>query len=216
MNELIGMGLGFGYIAVIIVLAVMMSKLPYEMGRTFAHIMVSNWWIIAALTMKSYWVVMAAPLFFILFNTLNLIFDWIPSLNSKTRYNSLGTVYYAASVAMLVHLYFFSPVIQVAGGLGILIMGYGDGFAAVIGQFFGKHKFTIFKGHKSYEGTLTMWLVSTIVVVTTLYFTTPAISWPMVIVIPFMATLIEAISPYGLDNLFVPLITALIYFVYIF
>jgi phytol kinase len=216
MNELIGMGLGFGYIAVIIVIAVKMSKLPYEMGRTFAHIMVSNWWIIAALTMKSYWVVMAAPFFFILFNTLNLIFDWIPSLNSKTRANSLGTIYYAASVAMLVHLYFFSPIIQVAGGLGILIMGYGDGFAAVIGQFFGKHKFTIFKGHKSYEGTLTMWLVSTIVVVTTLYFTTPVISWPMVILIPVLATVIEAISPYGLDNLFVPLITALIYFVYIF
>jgi len=216
MNEWIGMGLGFGYIAVIIVLAVLMSKWPHEMGRTFAHIMVSNWWIIAALTMKSYWVVMAAPLFFILFNTLNLIFDWIPSLNSKTRSNSLGTVYYAASVAMLVHLYFFDPIIQVASGLGILIMGYGDGFAAVIGQFFGKHKFTIFKGHKSYEGSLTMWLVSTIVVAATLYFTTPVISWPMVIVIPILATLIEAISPYGLDNLFVPLITALIYFVYIF
>jgi len=216
MNEWIGMGLGFGYIAVIIVLAVLMSKWPHEMGRTFAHIMVANWWIIASLTMKSYWVVMAAPLFFVLFNTLNLIFDWIPSLNSKTRSDSFGTIYYAASVALLVQLYFFDPALQVAGALGILIMGYGDGMAAVIGQFFGKHKFTIFKGHKTWEGSLTMWLVSTIVVAATLYFTTPAISWPMVILIPFLATLIEAISPYGLDNLFVPLITALIYFVYIF
>jgi phytol kinase len=216
MNEWIGMVLGFGYITVIIVLAVLMSKWPHEMGRTFAHIMVANWWIIASLTMKSYWIVMAAPLFFILFNTLNLIFDWIPSLNSKTRSGTFGTIYYAASVALLVQLYFFDPALQVAGALGILIMGYGDGMAAVIGQFFGKHKFTIFKGHKTWEGSLTMWLVSTIVVAATLYFTTPAISWPMVILIPFLATLIEAISPYGLDNLFVPLITALIYFVYIF
>jgi phytol kinase len=216
MNEWIGMGLGFGYITVIIVLAVLMSKWPHEMGRTFAHIMVANWWIIASLTMKSYWIVMAAPLFFILFNTLNLIFDWIPSLNSKTRSGTFGTIYYAASVALLVQLYFFDPALQVAGALGILIMGYGDGMAAVIGQFFGKHKFTIFKGHKTWEGSLTMWLVSTILVAATLYFTTPAISWPMVILIPILATLIEAISPYGLDNLFVPLITALIYFVYIF
>ena len=216
MTEYIGLGLGFIYIAVVIVIAIFMSKLPHEMGRTFAHIMVSNWWIIAALTMKSYWIVMAAPIFFIIFNTLNLICNWIPSLNSQTRSNSLGTVYYAASVALLVHLYFFIPSIQVAGGLGILIMGYGDGLAAVIGQFFGKHKFTIFKGHKTIEGSLTMWLVSTIVVAGYLYFTTPAVSWLMVLVIPILATLIEAISPYGLDNLFVPLITALIYFVYIF
>lgn len=216
MTELIGMGLGFVYIAVIIVLAVLMSKLPHEMGRTFAHIMVSNWWIIASLMMKSYWVVMAAPFFFIIFNTLNLIFDWIPSLNSKIRANSLGTVYYAASVALLTQLYFFDPVLRVAGGLGILVMGYGDGFAAVIGQFFGKHKFTIFKGHKSYEGTLAMWLVSTIVVAGYLYVMTNSIDLTMVIVIPFLATLIEAISPNGLDNLFVPLITALVYFVYIF
>jgi phytol kinase len=178
--------------------------------------MVANWWIIASLTMSSYWVVMAAPFFFIVFNTLNLIFDWIPCLNSKIRSNSLGTIYYAASVALLTHLYFFDPNLRVAGGLGILIMGYGDGLAAVIGQFFGKHKFTIFKGHKSFEGTLTMLVVSFAVVYGYLSWTTPVISWTMVLLIPILATLIEAISPYGLDNLFVPLITALVYFIYIF
>jgi len=216
MNELIGMGLGFLYIIVVILIAMALSKWPHEMARTFAHIMVSNWWIIASLTMSSYWVVMAAPFFFIVFNTLNLIFNWIPCLNSKIRSNSLGTVYYAASVALLTHLYFFSPDMRVAGGLGILIMGYGDGLAAVIGQFYGKHKFTIFKGHKSWEGTLTMLVVSCAVVYAYLSWATPAISWTMVILIPILATVIEAISPYGLDNLFVPLITALVYFIYIF
>jgi len=216
MNEWIGMGLGFLYIIVVILIAMAISKWPHEMARTFAHIMVSNWWIIASLTMSSYWVVMAAPLFFIVFNTLNLIFNWIPCLNSKIRSNSLGTVYYAASVALLTHLYFFDPTLRVAGGLGILIMGYGDGLAAVVGQFFGKHQFTIFKGHKSFEGTLTMLVVSALVVYAYLSWTTPVFSWTMVLLIPILATVIEAISPYGLDNLFVPLITALVYFVYLF
>lgn len=216
MNEWIGLGLGFLYIGVIIGIAIFLRKLPHEMSRTFAHIMVANWWIIASLTMSSYWVVMAAPLFFIVFNALNLVFDWIPCLNSKVRSNSLGTVYYAASVALLTHLYFFDPVLRVAGGIGLLVMGYGDGLAAVIGQFFGKHTYTIFKGHKSIEGSLTMGVVSLAVVYGYLALTTQPIPWIMVIVIPILATFIEAISPYGLDNLFVPLITALIYFVYIF
>jgi len=216
MTEFIGMGLGFAYIFVIIGIAIALRKLPHEMSRTFAHIMVANWWIIASLTMASYWVVMAAPFFFIVFNILNLIFNWIPCLNSKVRSNSFGTVYYAASVALLTHLYFFDPNLRAAGGIGLLVMGYGDGFAAVIGQFYGKHKFSIFKGHKSIEGSLTMLVVSMIAVYAYLMWMTGAPSLLMVLVIPILATMIEAISPYGLDNLFVPLISALIYFIYIF
>lgn len=216
MSELIGLGLGFVYIGIILAISISMSKLPHEMSRTFSHIMVSNWWIIASLTMSSYWVVMAAPIFFVIFNTLNALFNWIPSINSNNRQRNFGTVYYAISVLFLTHIYFFDPTLRVAGGLGLLVMGYGDGFAAMIGQFFGKHTFSIFKGKKSIEGSMAMLVVSMIVVYAYLSYTTPAVSWSMVIVIPVLATLIEAIAPYGLDNLLVPLITALIYFVYIF
>ena len=216
MSELFGLGLGFIYIVIILAFSISKAKLPHEMSRTISHIMVSNWWIIASLTMKSYWIVMATPIFFVIFNTLNAIFNWIPAINSNNRNNSLGTVYYAVSVLFLVHLYFFDPTMRIAGGLGILVMGYGDGFAAVIGLFYGKHKYTIFKGHKSIEGSLAMLFVSAFIVYMYLSYTTPVMSWTMVVIIPVLATLIEAISPYGLDNLFVPLITALIYFVYIF
>jgi len=216
MSELTGLGIGFLYIFMVIGIAMLLSKQPHELSRTFAHIMVSNWWIIASLTMSSYWIVISTPVFFVIFNTLNAIYNWIPCLNSKNRYKNLGTVYYAASVLLLVQLYFFDPSIRVAGGIGILVMGYGDGFAALIGQFFGKLQYSIFKGHKTIEGSLAMLVISGIAVYAYLYFTTPVIPWLMVIIIPVVATLIEAISPYGLDNLFVPLISALIYFIFIF
>jgi len=216
MTELAGLGLGFIYIVVVIAIANTMSKLPYELSRTFAHIMTANWWFIASLTMSSYWVVMATPIFFIIFNILNAIFNWIPCLNSKVRNTNFGTVYYAISVFILIQLFFFTPSLKIVAGLGILVMGYGDGFAALIGQAFGKHTYTIFRGHKTIEGSLSMLMISVVVVYSYLYFSTPAISWSMVIMIPLLATLIEGISPYGLDNFFVPLITALIYFVYIF
>jgi len=216
MSELTGLGLGFIYIVVVIVIAMSLSKLPYEISRTFAHIMIANWWFIASYSMASYWVVMATPIFFILFNILNAFFNWIPCLNSKTRNNNLGTVYYAFSIFILLQIFFFDPNLKIAAGLGILVMGYGDGFAALIGQTLGKHAYTIFRGHKTIEGSLAMLVVSAIVVYGYLSLTTPVVSLWMVLMIPLLATLIEAISPYGLDNLFVPLITALIYFVYIF
>jgi dolichol kinase len=98
---------------------------------------------------------------FVVFNALNAVFNWIPAINSKNRYKNLGTVYYAISVTVLTHLTFMDPQLRIAGGLGILAMGYGDGLAAVIGQFFGKHTYSIFRGHKSVEGTLAM-LISVI------------------------------------------------------
>ena len=216
MNDWIGLLISMTYLGVIILIATRFAHWPHEMSRTFAHILVANWWLIASLVIQRYWVAMVAPLFFVVFNTLNAIFNWIPAINSKNRFKNLGTVYYALSVAILTHLTFMDPQLRIAGGLGILAMGYGDGLAAVIGQFYGKHTYSIFRGHKSYEGTLAM-LVS-VIAVSALYllWQVGAIDWPVVVLIAAIATGIEAISPYGLDNLFVPLMTALLYFITIF
>lgn len=40
--------------------------------------------------------------------------------------------------------------------IAIVPMVYGDGFAALIGQKFGRVKYTVFGGTKSLEGSLTM------------------------------------------------------------
>jgi phytol kinase len=216
MNDWIGLLISMTYLGVIILIASRLAHWPYEMSRTFAHIMVANWWLIASLVIQSYWAAMVAPLFFIVFNTMNAIFNWIPAINSKNRYKNLGTVYYAISVAILTHLTFMDPQLRIAGGLGILVMGYGDGLAAVIGQFFGKHTYSIFRGHKTFEGSLAM--LVTVIAVSALYlqWQVGVIDWPVVLLIAAIATETEAISPYGLDNLFVPLLTALLYFITIF
>jgi phytol kinase len=216
MNDWIGLLISLTYLGVIILIATRIAHWPHEMSRTFAHILVANWWLIASLVIQSYWAAMVAPVFFVVFNALNSVFNWIPAINSKNRYKNLGTVYYALSVTALTHLTFMDPQLRIAGGLGILAMGYGDGLAAVIGQFFGKHTYSIFRGHKSVEGTLTM-LIS-VIAVSALYllWQVGVIDWPVVVFIAAIATGIEAISPYGLDNLFVPLMTALLYFIIIF
>lgn len=213
MNSITGLFLSLAYLGIILWIAIKLEHLPKEFSRTFVHIMVSNWWIIATLYIHDFYLALSVPLVFIVFNALNIKFNWIPCINSKLRYGNWGTVYYALTVALLTWLTFSNPDLQVIGGVGILAMGYGDGFAAILGQRFGKHTFTIFKGTKSLEGSLAMFMTTLIVLILYIYNVSTLPSLLCLISLAFVATLVEAISPFGLDNIFVPLITSLLYFI---
>ncbi|MEI7667542.1 MAG: hypothetical protein WCI62_00925 [Erysipelotrichaceae bacterium] len=216
MNSIIGLISAFIYIFVIILISTRLVKYPYESSRIFVHIMAANAWFIGIFLIKDYWFAFSIPVFFIIFTTLNIIFDWVPALNSKIRYKSLGNIYYVCSVALLTLLTFNLNRFQIAGGLGIMVMAYGDGFASLIGQRFGSHTYTIFKGKKSLEGSLTMFVVSVLAIIAYLAIVQFSLNWYVIIVIAAVATVVEGISPYGLDNIFVPLIVALLYTVYLF
>lgn len=136
----------------------------------------------------------------------------LPSINSVGR-QSLGSFFYALSMGILIW-WFWSIHQPYFAVLGILIMTWGDGLAAVIGTNFGKHPYTIFGNKKSYEGTATMFLVSL------------AIAFPLLIplnlflgqqlfitiVIALTATVLESFAQLGLDNLLVPVGSAAIAF----
>lgn len=215
MDSIFGLIVSVLYIIALLVIATKLQDRPNEFSRTFVHIAVANWWLIAMLWIHNYFYALSVPLFFIVFNAINIKTNWIPAINSTKKYGNYGTVYYALSVAALTALTFVSPEMKVVGGIGILSMGYGDGFAALIGQRYGKHTFTVFKGSKSIEGSLAMF-VSTLVVLA-LFTWVFAGSVPVfdLILIALMSALVEAISPYGLDNLFVPMLSSLLYFILI-
>lgn len=215
MNSYIGAFISVAYIALILFIAVRTEHLKHEFSRTMVHILVTNWWFIAAYLIKDYWVAVSIPVFFILFNSLNLRFNWISAINSKSRYGNYGTIYYAISVALLTAMTFSSAQGQIVGGVGMLVMGYGDGFAALIGQRYGKHGYHIFKGSKSIEGSVSMLVVSLIALSVYLGIMTGSVNFYHVGSIALVATLVEAISPYGLDNLFVPILGSLLYFIFI-
>ena len=94
-------------------------------------------------------------------------------------------------------------------------MAYGDGFAALIGQKYGTHAYTIFKGHKTLEGSLAMLLVSMIVIITYQFLQLGSVNFIQVLLLSVVATLVEALSPHGLDNLFIPILVSLLYFIMI-
>jgi phytol kinase len=146
---------------------------------------------------------------------LSYIFPILPAINSVGR-QSFGTFFYAVSIGVLVACFWHLQQPQYAA-MGILIMAWGDGLAALIGQKFGKHKYQVFGAQKSCEGSLTMAIVSYIVCSLILLFTLGNIwqTWLVSLLVALVATGLEAFSLLGVDNLTVPLGSAAFAFVLI-
>ncbi|MBD2168033.1 phosphatidate cytidylyltransferase [Calothrix membranacea FACHB-236] len=136
----------------------------------------------------------------------------LPGINSVGR-QSLGTFFYSLSFGILIGCFWYLQQPQYAA-LGILVMTWGDGFAALIGQRFGKHKYKVFGSQKSWEGSLTMTLVSYLVSSLVLLGSQGNIwqTWVLSLVVAVLATALEAFSFLGIDNLTVPLGSAALAF----
>ncbi|MBD2727741.1 phosphatidate cytidylyltransferase [Nostoc sp. FACHB-892] len=136
----------------------------------------------------------------------------LPGINSVGR-QSLGTFFYSVSFGILVAWFWYLQKPQYAA-LGILIMTWGDGLAALIGQRFGKHKYKVFGTEKSWEGSLTMMLVSYVVSSLILVGTQGNSwqTWAVSLLVAVIATGLEAVSFLGIDNLTVPLGSAALAF----
>lgn len=84
----------------------------------------------------------------------------------------------------------------------ILILGVSDLLANIIGTHLGSHSFEVFKCRKTLEGSIAFF-VSTLVILLVFQ-----ISPLIAVFIAVIATLTEFFSPYGSDNLTVPIIVS--------
>ncbi len=143
---------------------------------------------------------------------LSYRFPILPGINSVGR-QSFGTFFYSVSFGILVASFWYLQQPQYAA-LGILVMTWGDGLAALIGQRFGKHKYKVLGSQKSWEGSLTMTLVSYLVSSLVLLGVQGNIwqTWVVALVVAVVATALEAFSFLGIDNLTVPLGSAALAF----
>ena len=213
------------YVAVIFVVAEMVLKTRPEVSRKFLHIMVGNM-IFAMPFFSDPWIMVW---FLTLPITIGLFFltEYSPFKieNSVTESgHALGLFFYAGIWTILIAVF---SIIAPAGdpkffiwivALAIVPMVYGDGFAALIGQKFGKVKYTVFGGQKSLEGSLTMFVITTVMsvfvwmVFTSIGCTMPKFNIVYIIAISAVATVCEAISYGGIDNLTVPAVTSILYY----
>ena len=93
-------------------------------------------------------------------------------------------------------------------------MAWGDGMAAIIGQRFGKHPYKIGEITKSWEGSLAM-ATASFAVAELVLLSVEGNSWQILLislVVASIATILEAFSKLGIDNLSVPLASGFICF----
>ncbi len=209
MNNIIGLIVASIYILVIFLTSKLFEKKGKEVTRKYIHIMLSNIWFISMAFFDNFIIAAILPMLFVIINSLSYKFNLIKIMEREDKKEGIGTVYYAISLTVLslVTFYINKPILALPG---ILIMGYGDGLAAVIGQKVKSKSFNILGSTKSIAGSATMLIVSLIISI--LIFSFIGIEYLILkaFLIAIIATILEAISVKGLDNITVPLIITVI------
>ena len=209
--------ISFSFVSIIILIATILGKLKkvgIEGTRKLVHISVSNWWFIAMLYFVNPISASVVPFCFIIINYLSYKKQLFSAIERGEGKKDLGTVYYSVSLFLLVLLTFSLNKPEI-GLLGILIMGYGDGFAALVGKKWGT-KPLAFNKNKTVEGSITVFILSIIITFLILTYYYPQVSLNIALLISLsmgvFAFLIEALTPNGFDNLTLPLITSGIFY----
>ncbi|PMB74477.1 hypothetical protein C0195_02530 [Candidatus Bathyarchaeota archaeon] len=93
-------------------------------------------------------------------------------------------------------------------------MAYGDAFASLIGEKYGKRKYKLLT-NKSLEGSVAMFVFSFLSLAVSLIFFSMLYPFSLLdkilvaAMVALVATVVEGISPMGFDNLTVPAVSVL-------
>ncbi len=204
------------YVIVIFIISEKVLKSRPEFSRKFLHIMVGNM-IFAMPFFSNPWVMIIGVTLPASIGTFLLTeYSPIKIENSMTESgHALGLFFYSAIWTVL--LIVFGNNLWIVA-LAIVPLVYGDGFAALIGIKFGKVKFSIFGSTKSLEGSLAMFVVTSVMsvfvwmVYTSVGYAMPEFNIVNILLISGVATLCEAFSYGGIDNLTVPALTSILYY----
>lgn len=210
MNDTLAIVIAFVYVFAVLGVAEALRtvlKLPVEFTRKVVHISVGMWaWGTVAL-FASKWMAIVTPAAFVVLNYVSYRRGMFLAMESNDRSN-LGTVYFPiAFVAVILLTWDMSKPMLVAA---LMPMTWGDAFAAIIGKAIGRRRYSVGGSTRTFEGSLVMFTFSFVSVFITLLVLERLggadIGWAALFALAaaVAATLAEAISPRGLDNLFVP------------
>lgn len=163
------------------------------------HVILLAWW-----SMLPAWMGVAAAVMFAGVALVSYKLPILPGINSVGR-RSWGTFFYAVSIGVLMG-WCWPQGYPYFGVVGILIMCWGDGLAALVGQRWGSHSYKVWGEQKSWEGSLTMAVASALVVLMVLG-GLQGVTWSLAgtaVGVAIASTILEAVSKYGIDNLTVP------------
>lgn len=209
MQNAVGIVVSYIFVALIIVSAKFFMKDSSEASRKYIHILLGNWWFIAMYFFDNAIWASIVPLTFVAINYISYKKNLIDVMERENQ-DGLGTVYYALSLFVLA-IYSFGIIKNPAVGLvGILVMAYGDGLAAVIGKTIPSKKYKVGDTQKSVAGSLTMFIISFIII--SIFLVSSSVEFWLIksILLSIVVTILEAVAIKGTDNIIVPILTSLL------
>jgi phytol kinase len=210
-RDAVGLLASFAYVFAMIGIAEGLRawrRYSVEFTRKFIHIAVGMWAYGGVLLFEHRALAIVPPLAFIAINALSYWRGTFKAMETGEK-GQLGTIYFPIAFAAILWLLWDQPQLLVAG---LMPMTWGDALAAVIGRRIGQRRYTIAGTTRSLEGSVTMFLASWGATLVPLVLLAPqpvdaiaAVGASAVAALG--ATLTEAVSPWGIDNLTVPAIS---------
>ncbi len=198
-------GIWLGLVGLVAVVVQRRQHQPSEITRKIVHIGTGNVILLAWWLQTPAWMGIGAAILFSGVALLSYRLPILPGINSVGR-TSWGTFFYAVSIGVLTAMFWPWQGYGFAA-LGILVMTWGDGLAALVGQACGRHGYRVWGSTKSWEGSATM-AIATWLIATAILAAVYGGSWGAIAVglgVAIAATGLEAFSRWGIDNLTVPL-----------
>jgi len=191
-------------------------KIRPEDSRKIAHILVGLFVSVSPFIFHSPHLVLVLGILFIIINWLALKRDTFRGMHGTERLSN-GTVLFPLAFVILVMLYWYAnPALLITA---MLVLALADPLAALAGERLANpHNYTLWREKKSFEGSLTFFVMSFLIIVfiypplVHLSQTHPPLPnmvlWPIAAITALAATLAEALSNRGSDNLSLTLVTA--------
>lgn len=211
-KNIIGVIVSIIYIGIILLTSKLVEKKGEEASRKYIHIMLSNYWIIVVMFFDSILYASILPAVFVVINSISYKFNLIKSME-REKNDGLGTVYYAISLLILsiFTMYIKNPIIGLSG---VLVMGYGDGFAAILGKKIKSKEFKVFGSTKTVAGSITMLIISLIIIIPVFMYLKIDMFVLKAIITAILATILEFVSIKGLDNITVPVVVSVLTYIF--
>ena len=215
MNNLIGLLISLVYIIGVLGIAEILRRaFGYggEFTRKFVHVGVGMLIWLVPFLFDSPWPFVVAALAFAVIDLLDWHYGIFTFMATADRAN-LGTVYFPIAAAIVALVFWDQPPLMVAA---LMPLTWGDGLASVVGRHYGTKKYKVFSQQRSLQGSVTFLVAGGFFTWLALWIMpgSPQLT-PIEAILPSLvtivaATLTEAISPWGLDNLVVTAVSMLI------
>lgn len=179
--------------------------LPNELTRKWVHLGTGILTMLFPVYLHSHWSVLSLCASFAVLLYVSIKWGWFPSIH-KIKRKSHGSLLYPLAVYICFYLYEKIQLSYVFYSLPLLTMAISDPIAAVVGTQFPWMKFRTFKGFKSLSGSFAFFLSTFLLCGLFLFDSLPLGSFLWVaFVVSLSATMAEAMSGLGIDNLSIPI-----------